>query len=162
VLPRSWPELVVLACAASLALGLLGGFGGGGKAPVLSPERASWTLTPGVVNPEVTQENIAGTICKQGWTKTVRPPTSYTDELKIEQMGEYGRSGRTWDYQEDHLISLELGGDPSDPRNLWPEPIARATAVDSIENELNRKICSGEMTLREGQRRESELKHTEG
>jgi len=25
-------------------------------------------------------------------------------------------------YEEDHLISLENGGDPKDPKNLWPEP----------------------------------------
>jgi hypothetical protein len=25
-------------------------------------------------------------------------------------------------YEEDHLISLEDGGDPTDPRNLFPEP----------------------------------------
>jgi hypothetical protein len=25
-------------------------------------------------------------------------------------------------YEENHLISLEDGGDPMDPRNLWPEP----------------------------------------
>src|SRR5216683_2609243 len=24
-------------------------------------------------------------------------------------------------YEEDHLVSLELGGHPRDPRNLWPE-----------------------------------------
>jgi hypothetical protein len=25
-------------------------------------------------------------------------------------------------YEEDHLIPLEDGGGPTDPRNLWPEP----------------------------------------
>jgi hypothetical protein len=25
-------------------------------------------------------------------------------------------------YEEDHLVSLENGGNPTDPRNLWPEP----------------------------------------
>jgi hypothetical protein len=24
-------------------------------------------------------------------------------------------------YEEDHFISLELGGHPRDPKNLWPE-----------------------------------------
>jgi hypothetical protein len=160
--PRNVLELAVVVCSALLALGALGGFGGSPGRPQLAPGRASWVLTPGVANPDVTQETIAETICRQGWTKTVRPPSSYTDELKAEQMRAYGRAGSTSDYQEDHLISLELGGDPDDARNLWPEPIERATAVDSIENELNRLVCSGEITLAEGQRRESELKHTEG
>ena len=65
-------------------------------------------------------------------------------------------------YQEDHLISLELGGNPTDPRNLWPEPYPRASQVDQIENQLNNLVCSGRITLAEGQRRESALKHAKG
>jgi hypothetical protein len=77
-------------------------------------------------------------------------------------MREYGVGGSPSDYQEDHLISLELGGDPSDPKNLWPEPRDRAEKVDETENELNDAICAGRMTLREAQRRISEIKHTAG
>ena len=154
-------ELVVLVSAAALALGLLGAFGGGGGAK-LSPQRASWTLTPGVASAAVTQTNIAETICAHGWTSTIRPPTDYTNALKVDGMKTYGRAGSPNDYQEDHLVSLELGGDPTDPRNLWPEPIDRAKEVDGIEDALNGQVCSGELTLDEAQRRESEIKHTEG
>ncbi|HZO62256.1 MAG TPA: hypothetical protein VFB35_04680 [Gaiellaceae bacterium] len=118
--------------------------------------------TPGVLNPDVRQETIAATICARGWTRTVRPPSAYTSALKVEQMREYGVGGDPSDYQEDHLISLELGGHPTDRRNLWPEPRPHAEEVDRIENELNAKVCSGEITLAEGQRRESELKHRSG
>jgi hypothetical protein len=110
----------------------------------------------------VTQRNINSTICVHGWTKTIRPPTSYTNALKEKQMREYGVGGSTSDYQEDHLISLELGGHPTDPRNLWPEPYPRASAVDSIENDLNSKVCSGELTLESAQLKESTLKHSDG
>jgi hypothetical protein len=154
-------ELLVLLSASTLALGLVGAFGGGGAAK-LSPERASWTLTPGVASAAVAEANLADTICQHGWTSTVRPPTDYTDALKVEGMKAYGRLGSPSDYQEDHLISLELGGDPNDPRNLWPEPIERAKEVDAIEDALNEQVCSGELTLVEAQRRESEIKHTEG
>ena len=123
---------------------------------------ASPTLTPGVVNPEVRQETSGETICRRGWTRTIRPPTSYTAELKLRQMREYGAGGDPSGYQEDHLISLELGGHPSDPRNLWPQPYPRASAVDTIENELNDKVCSGELSLAEAQRKESLIKHTDG
>jgi hypothetical protein len=123
---------------------------------------ASPTLTPGVVNPEVRQETIGETICKHGWTRTIRPPTSYTAALKLRQMREYGVGGEPSDYQEDHLVSLELGGHPTDPRNLWPEPRPHAEEVDRVENELNAKVCSGELTLAQAQRRESELKHRSG
>lgn len=117
---------------------------------------------PGVLDPDVTQATIGSTVCVHGWTATVRPPTEYTNELKLEQMRQYGETGPPSGYQEDHLISLELGGDPTDPRNLWPEPYPRAAAVDRIENELNAAVCSGRLTLAEAQRKESELKHNDG
>ena len=98
----------------------------------------------------------------RGWTAIVRPPTEYTNGLKAEQMPLYGETGSPSDYQEDHLISLELGGNPTDPANLWPEPYPRAADVDKIENELNDKVCSGQLTLAEAQRQESVLKHDRG
>jgi hypothetical protein len=118
--------------------------------------------TPGVLNPDVTQANIRSTICRQGWTSTIRPPTDYTTELKRKQMRQYGETGSLSDYQEDHLISLELGGSPTDPRNLWPEPYPRAAEVDRTENELNAEVCSGELTLAQAQQREDDLKHRDG
>jgi hypothetical protein len=124
--------------------------------------RASWTLTPGVLNPEVTQAGIASTICRHGWTRTIRPPTSYTSDLKLRQMRAAHLRGPPSAYQEDHLISLELGGDPTDRRNLWPEPYPRAAAVDAIENDLNRRVCKGELTLEQAQLEESALKHRDG
>src|SRR5438093_5296204 len=107
------------------------------------PYYADCLRTPGVLNPDVTQATIGSTICVHGWTKTIRPPTDYTNALKVRQMREYGVGGQPSDYQEDHLISLELGGHQTDPRNLWPEPYPRASTVDAIENDLNGRVCSG-------------------
>jgi hypothetical protein len=118
--------------------------------------------TPGVLNPDVTQATIRSTICMHGWTATIRPPVEYTNALKRMQMRAYGETGPASAYQEDHLISLELGGDPTDPRNLWPEPYPRAADVDRIENELNAAVCSDRLWLRDAQARESELKHAQG
>ncbi len=118
--------------------------------------------TPGVLNPNVTQANIRSTVCKSGWTATIRPPVSYTNALKRKQMRLYGESGSMSDYQEDHLISLEMGGNPTDPRNLWPEPYPRAAEMDKIENELNSEICDGKLTLAQAQEREDTIKHTQG
>jgi hypothetical protein len=132
---------------------------GHGRTPAIV---ADPVRTPGVLNPDVTQANIRSTICKRGWTETIRPPTSYTNGLKTRQMRQYGEAGSLSDYQEDHLISLELGGNPTDPRNLWPEPYPRASDVDKIENELNSEVCSGELTLAQAQQREDSLKHTQG
>ena len=133
--------------------------GRGHRAPAIL---ADPVRTPGVLNPDVTQANIRSTICRHGWTATIRPPTDYTNDLKRKQMRQYGETGPLSDFQEDHLISLELGGDPTDPRNLWPEPYPRASDVDRIENDLNAQVCSGRLTLAQAQQREDDLKHREG
>lgn len=152
-------ELALFAVAAVLVVAAL---------PRCTPQtpravvRASWVLTPGVLNPEVTQATLATTICRRGWTRTVRPPVSYTNDLKRKGLRRYGLRGPPSAFQEDHLISLELGGHPTDPRNLWPEPYPRASAVDRQENELNARVCRGRMSLAEAQRRESALKHEQG
>jgi hypothetical protein len=123
---------------------------------------ASWRLTPGVVNPDVTQATMRATICRPGFTREIRPPSDYTSRLKVQQMQAYGLTGSPSAYQEDHLISLELGGHPTDPRNLWPEPYPRAADVDKIENQLNAKICSGALSLADARLEESRIKHTRG
>jgi hypothetical protein len=107
--------------------------------------------TPGVVDLRVTQDNISNTICVRGYTKTVRPPSSYTHDLKVIQIAEYGYADTSLaDYEEDHLIPLELGGNPTDPKNLWPQPRSGsypASMKDLIENSLHTKVCAGVMTL---------------
>ncbi len=118
-----------------------------------SPALPDPNMTPGAVNPSVTQSNIDATICVRGWTRTVRPLESYTDPLKRRQIETYGYSDRQLaDYEEDHLIPLELGGAPSDPRNLWPEPHQLADgwgsySKDRLENRLNELVCSGQLSL---------------
>ena len=116
--------------------------------------------TPGAINPGITQENIRETICNPRWsTKTIRPEEAYTHRLKIEQIAEYGYSdSRLKDYEEDHFIPLELGGNPTDPKNLWPEPFETsvpdggAHAKDKVENYLHAEVCAGSLTLAEAQR----------
>jgi hypothetical protein len=153
------PRDLVLALVAVAIVLVAFGHRGGHKANAVL---ADPVRTPGVLNPDVTQANIRSTVCRTGWTATIRPPTSYTNPLKAKQMRQYGETGSLSDYQEDHLISLELGGSPTDPRNLWPEPYPRASDVDKIENELNAEVCSGELTLAQAQQREDTLKHTQG
>src|SRR5689334_10602408 len=154
---RSFDTLLLVVGAALLVYALVGC----GRRSV-QQVRASALLTPGVLNPDVTPETIAATICTRGWTKSVRPPTSYTNALKLRQMRVYRETGPPSAYQEDHLISLELGGHPTDPRNLWPEPYPRAAAVDRIEDELNAKVCTGRPAVAEAQRQEARLKQEHG
>ena len=155
--------LAALAVLALLAVGavLLLQRGGGGRAGK-NWLRASATLTPGVANPDVTQATIHSTICITGWTKTIRPPVEYTSRLKREQMAAWQLPGTPADYQEDHLVSLGIGGHPTDPRNLWPEPRPHAEEVDAFERDLRLAVCAGKLTLAAAQKQEVELKHESG
>jgi hypothetical protein len=105
------------------------------------------SFTPGALNRAVRQSTIRKTICKRGWTKKIRPPVSYTNALKLEQMALYGETGSPSDYEEDHLIPLELGGAPRNPRNLWPEPRAQSKVCDPFETELKRAVCYRVLSL---------------
>lgn len=111
------------------------------------------TCQPGATNPDVTPSTTGQTICVSGWTSTVRPPTSYTNPLKVQQIAEYGYSDtNTADYEEDHLIPLELGGAPRDTHNLWPEPRngsagTTASSKDGVETRLKNDVCAGRVDL---------------
>jgi hypothetical protein len=97
--------------------------------------------TPGDLNPQVTQSNVKQTIC---------PPVSYTDPLKQELMRSYRLTGQPNAYELDHFVSLELGGNPTSPKNLWPQAYAPAPGAhekDRVENYLRKEVCSGAMTL---------------
>jgi hypothetical protein len=113
------------------------------------------SLTPGAINPEVTQANIQQTVCVKGYTKTIRPPAHFTNKLKKRQMREYGYADRNpKHYEEDHLIALSIGGAPDDPRNLWPEPRNsewNAKKKDQLESVLYRMVCRQDITLAEAQ-----------
>ena len=58
-------------------------------APVQAGLLPNAALTPGATDPAVTQANIYSTICVSGWTATVRPPESYTENLKEEQLNHH-------------------------------------------------------------------------
>ena len=114
-------------------------------------------LTPGAINPAVTQANIRSTICVVGWTATVRPPVNYTNQLKYNQLHSgYNLDGdlNMKDYEEDHIVPLEVGGNPSSPLNLFPEPhnIKYSSYVkDQLENQIHLLVCSGKLSLKAGQ-----------
>jgi len=128
---------------------------------------------PGAIDPEVTQDNIADNICNKAFkTSTIRPPSSYTTKLKKQQMADtYGdtvqqttadlgganydedqcveHSDNTRCYEEDHIVSLQNGGAPSDARNLFPESYTTtvegdrvgAREKDKVENFVHNGIC---------------------
>jgi hypothetical protein len=111
--------------------------------------------TPGATNPNVTQDNIKETICVSGYTATIRPPTSYTNKLKAQQLIDYGfPDANMSSVEEDHLIPLSVGGNPTDPKNLWPEPWEGeygARKKDVLERRIQKMVCNGSLSLEEGQ-----------
>lgn len=110
-------------------------------------------VTPGALNPAVTQLTLSTTICVGGWAHTVRPPARYTSRLKRRQLRALAwPDQRMRDYEEDHLVPLELGGAPADRRNLWPEPRYpsdgwTAQDKDRLENVLHGMVCGGTLGL---------------
>lgn len=107
--------------------------------------------TPGALDPAVRQSDIAKTICRSGWTQTVRPPERITEAEKRLSLRAYGDRSPIWDYEYDHFVPLELGGASNDSRNLWPEPQESPNPKDAVENYLNRQVCDHEMTLAHAQ-----------
>ncbi|MGR3872680.1 hypothetical protein ACUXZZ_29495 [Streptomyces graminifolii] len=117
--------------------------------------------TPGAISPAVTQSNLKSTICRKGgYTSGIRPSTSVTGKEKELNAASYGFTGRMSDAEYDHLISLQLGGDPNDYRNLWVEPADPGhkkgsgvnNAKDPVETKLHTAVCKGQVTLAAAQK----------
>ena len=103
--------------------------------------------TPGAISPKVTPDTLATTICRTGYTKSIRPPASITEIEKRENAAAYGYTSSLKGLEYDHLVPLELGGDPNDPRNLWVEPGASPNPKDGIESRLHELVCEGRVPL---------------
>jgi hypothetical protein len=108
--------------------------------------KADRKCNPGAINPNVTQANIGQTICKKYWTDSIRPSTG---KIRDVQMMRYGMTAANpgKEIREDHIISLELGGSPSNPDNLYPQRYADSITKDREEDRLHAAVCSGQMDL---------------
>lgn len=119
------------------------------------PELPDAKLTPGVLNPKVTQSTIGKTICRAGWTSTVR---NVSEKTKKQVMQRYGLPASELSKVEiDHFVSLEIGGS-NDVTNLWPQyyegPAGYLGARDKdvVETHLAHEVCAGTITLAEAQK----------
>jgi hypothetical protein len=121
-------------------------------------------LTPGALSSAVTQANIDQTICRPGgYTKSVRPPESYTEKLKGRLIRAYGYeqqvgggADRYGNYELDHLVPLSIGGNPTSPKNLWPEPHVvqggwGSYAKDRLELKIHDLVCAHQLALAQAQ-----------
>src|SRR5215467_5901268 len=107
------------------------------------------------LNPDVDEDTIDRTICESGYTKSVRPSTSYTNGVKKKLMREAEiDEARIGDYELDHIVPLELGGHPRKPSNLMLQPWEGehgARAKDTLETRLKSLVCRGQLDLTDAQ-----------
>jgi hypothetical protein len=105
-----------------------------------------------VLNPDVRQETINETICQPGYTKSVRPSTTYTNGVKRKLLREQGIDfeAHAGEYELDHIIPLAVGGHPRNIHNLmlqhW-DGADGAKVKDKLEVRLQKAVCRGQITL---------------
>lgn len=114
------------------------------------PDRRSW-CSPGATFRFAT----AARVCTPGYSTAVRFVTYLTRRAVFYLYGL--RQWAPYSYENDHLISLELGGSNS-PRNLWPQSehsygIYSALNKDRVENRLHAEVCNGSISLATAQAR---------
>ena len=104
------------------------------------------------LNPDVTQETIQETICRHGYTHTVRPATSFTNKIKLRLMREEGiPEADTSEWALDHILALTLGGHPRQLSNLQLLTQHDNSRKSRIEVKLNCFVCRGQMSLDQAQ-----------
>jgi hypothetical protein len=132
--------------------------------------RADRLCSPGLAahNPEVAADGpkYLHTLCQPDgtrprWIAKRRPPATYTNHMEERELVAYGMTGTIKDTENDHIISLELDGDPGYamganglPLNLYPQPWEGTTGArvkDREERLLHSQVCSGALTLQAAQ-----------
>jgi predicted aspartyl protease len=111
------------------------------------PIRPDNRLTPGAIDPIAT----AAAVCIPGYARAHRPPISHEERMAI--FAEYGIAPVPGQLELDHRVPVELGG-LTVVANLWPEPYFgnwNAHQKDFLENQVHALVCSGAITLHDGQ-----------
>jgi hypothetical protein len=113
-------------------------------------------LEPGSLpNPRLTPGDVLAVgvpaVCTTGYSKSVRDVPASVKRLVYGKYGWESKPGICCEV--DHLIPLALGGS-NQVENLWPEPYNikwNAHVKDALETYLHRRVCSGQLSLREAQ-----------
>jgi hypothetical protein len=116
---------------------------------------ASWTLTARTASPIRATAQAPGPAADchrpppclpsrlRCWRASAR---TVSEAEKRAALAAYGDPGPPHDSEYDHLISVELGGASTDPRNLWPEPGASPNPKDRLEARLTDLVCERRMS----------------
>jgi hypothetical protein len=105
--------------------------------------------TPGATNPKVRQDNLDRSICRTGYTKSIRPPRAITEAEKQANAGAYGYTGPLSGVEYDHL--LRLGAIRTIHETCGPDPGASPNPKDAVESKLHQLVCDGTVPLTEAQ-----------
>jgi len=162
-LASSWISLISL-----ILIGLFGIFFGEvpAYANAVGPVLPNIKVTPGAINPAVTQVNLKTTICSSGFLAKIKPTQSSLNKIMVSQLATLPYSGygdrNIKHFEEDLLIPLELGGSATSSKNLWPEPFDLgfgdrtkdfgARTKDLVEVKLHSLVCSGSLSLKSAQK----------
>jgi hypothetical protein len=107
------------------------------------------------LNADVTEDTIARTICAPGYTKSVRPSSSFTNGVKAKLLREARLDESLMsEYELDHIVPLALGGHPRKLANLKLQPWEGehgARQKDLLERRLQILVCRGDLHLNEAQ-----------
>jgi hypothetical protein len=124
-------------------------------------------ITPGVADPvavaDLTKaphmvDGVERNICATDFrTEPIRSSIKDFEKLKKEVCTEYGLTACDASSEGDHLVSIENGGCKDCLTNLWPQPEDAEGVVgfhtkDIVENRTHDLICTGKVTLEQGQR----------
>jgi hypothetical protein len=113
---------------------------------------AAHAVPTNLLNHDVSQQTLGDTVCISGYTKTVRPSTTYTNGIKKRLLLEKGLDyeAEKDSYELDHIIPLALGGHPRNLSNLtlqlW-DGHDGAKRKDRLEVKLQCLVCSGDVPL---------------
>lgn len=132
----------------------------GDKMEDFSSDVLVYPFYPRTVKGSVYHDLSMDKLCTVGYTKTVRCVSVATRRAVFSA---YGVTRGHWgEYEVDHFISLELGGNNS-LDNLFPQPYELYLSVhghdirmgarekDVVEHNLHKRVCKGEITLKQAQ-----------
>ena len=145
-----------IASVLPLVAGLLVACASGGADKTMPAVALAATADPmpqELLDPGVTPATIGTTICLADYARRARAPDSLTNGIKLRLLNQSGLSEGSL-YRLEQRLPVELGGQPSDPRNFvleyW-DTEASAKRRQQLAAALQSLVCNRQLNLREAQ-----------
>jgi hypothetical protein len=114
-----------------------------GQAPAHYRYDGNWLLPDSVQTPGAVETSDPMVVCHRTTPSLRHVTLTMHKAIFAEYQIDYATHAA---YEDDHLISLELGG-TNDNRNRWPQPLPQAKVKDQVENWSHRQVCNGKLAL---------------